>query len=131
MGSDDSTFEIFYVDDSKDDLFYLEYVRRRDNIPAALSCYADADTAYAALETRLSEGSPLPSVLVADLYMAPVGGADLILRIRADGRLSKLKAGICSGSDAIGDREAAATAGADFYVGKPLDMVALMNSFSP
>src|SRR5262249_21300709 len=65
-GMDGCTFEIFYVDDSRDDLFYLEYVRKKENVPVALACYPDAEAAYAALETRLSEGEPLPSVLVAD-----------------------------------------------------------------
>ena len=60
---------IIYVDDSRDDLFYLDYIRRKQQIDVDLFCFSTAETALAALEQRAAEGWALPELLVADLYM--------------------------------------------------------------
>ncbi|MGO8013157.1 hypothetical protein ACC715_36825, partial [Rhizobium ruizarguesonis] len=59
---------IFYVDDSKDDLFYLDYICRKQQIDVDLFCFSMDEMALEALETREAEGKAPPDLLVADLY---------------------------------------------------------------
>ena len=112
---------LFYVDDSKDDLFYLDYIRRKQQVDVHLFCFSNPQAAFEALEERLERGDSVPDVLIADLYMPLDSGSSLIARLRRDERFSAMRLGICSGSDAVEDRERALAAGADFYLEKPLD----------
>jgi CheY-like chemotaxis protein len=117
---------LFYVDDSRDDLFYLDYIRRKQRIDVALFTFSSADATFAALEQCINDGEAVPGLLIADLYMPLDDGVGLIMRLREDERFSLMRLGICSGSDAEEDRQRAIAAGADFYLEKPLDLAAIV-----
>jgi DNA-binding response OmpR family regulator len=119
---------LFYVDDSRDDLFYLDYIRKKQQIEVDLFCFPAADAAFEALEKRLEEGGAMPDILIADLYMPLDSGSGLVHRLRQDARFSAMRLGICSGSDAMEDRERALVAGADFYLEKPLDFAGILGN---
>jgi len=119
---------LFYVDDSRDDLFYLDYIRKKQQVDVDLFCFSTAQAAFEALEGRLEGGEGVPDILVADLYMPLDSGSGLIARLRRDDRFSGMQLGICSGSDAVEDRERALAAGADFYLEKPLDFVGIISN---
>jgi len=117
---------LFYVDDSRDDLFYLDYISRKQQLDVDLFCFSTAETALEALELRMAEGKGPPELLVADLYMPLDSGEGLVSRLRRDARFAGMRLCICSGSDAIEDRERAIAAGADFFLEKPLDLAAIL-----
>ncbi|ANL26540.1 response regulator CheY-like domain-containing protein [Rhizobium phaseoli] len=117
---------IVYVDDSRDDLFYLDYIRRKQQIDVDLFCFSTAETALEALKQRVAEGWAPPELLVADLYMPLDSGIGLVSSLRGDDRFSAMRLAICSGSDAAEDRARALEAGADFYLEKPLDLAAIV-----
>ncbi|ACE89692.1 MULTISPECIES: response regulator [Rhizobium] len=117
---------IVYVDDSRDDLFYLDYIRRKQQIDVDLFCFSTAETALEALKQRVAEGWAPPELLVADLYMPLDSGIGLVSSLRGDDRFSAMRLAICSGSDAAEDRARALEAGADFYLEKPLDLAAIL-----
>ena len=119
---------LFYVDDSRDDLFYLDYIRKKQQVDVDLFCFSTAQDAFEALEERLEAGEGVPDILIADLYMPLDSGSGLIARLRRDDRCSAMQLGICSGSDAVEDRERALAAGADFYLEKPLDLVGIVSN---
>lgn len=119
---------LFYVDDSRDDLFYLDYIRKKQQVDVDLFCFSAAQVAFEALETRLEGGEGVPDILIADLYMPLDSGSGLIARLRRDDRFSGMQLGICSGSDAVEDRERALAAGADFYLEKPLNLVGIISN---
>ncbi|TCU28142.1 response regulator receiver domain-containing protein [Rhizobium azibense] len=118
---------IFYIDDSRDDLFYLEYIRKKERVSVDLFCFATAEAALAALEDRSAERAALPDVLIADLYMPLDSGLALIARLRAQDRFKTMRLCVCSGSDAEEDRQRALVAGADSYLQKPLDFAAILH----
>jgi CheY-like chemotaxis protein len=120
--------ELFYIDDSRDDLFYLEYIRKKDRIDVALFCFSQAETAFVALKERLEKNEALPDLLIADLYMPLEGGLALVTDLSADIRFAGMKLGICSGSDAIEDRERVLAAGADFYLEKPVNLADIVHN---
>ncbi|MBY3596637.1 response regulator [Rhizobium bangladeshense] len=117
---------IVYVDDSRDDLFYLDYIRKKQQIDIDLFCFSTAETALEALKQRVAEGWAPPELLVADLYMPLDSGIGLVSSLRADDRFRTMRLAICSGSDADEDRTRAFEAGADFYLEKPLDLAAIV-----
>jgi DNA-binding response OmpR family regulator len=117
---------IVYVDDSRDDLFYLDYIRKKQQIDVDLFCFSTAETALEALKQRVAEGWSPPELLIADLYMPLDSGIGLVSRLRGDDRFSAMRLAICSGSDADEDRARALEAGADFYLEKPLDLAAIV-----
>lgn len=119
---------LFYVDDSRDDLFYLDYIKRKQQVDVDLFCFSTADAAFEALQTSLEAGDAMPDILIADLYMPLDSGSGLIERLRRDERFAAMRLGICSGSDAVEDRERALAAGADFYLEKPLDFAAIIGN---
>jgi len=119
---------LFYVDDSRDDLFYLEYIRKKQQVDVALFCFSTAQAAFEALEERLEGSEGVPDILIVDLYMPLDSGSGLIAQLRRDGRFSAMRLGICSGSDAVEDRERAFAAGADFYLEKPLDLAGIVDN---
>ncbi|ABC89443.1 putative two-component response regulator protein [Rhizobium etli CFN 42] len=117
---------IVYVDDSRDDLFYLDYIRKKQQIDVDLFCFSTAETALEALKQRVAEGWAPPELLVADLYMPLDSGIGLVSRLRGDDRFRTMRLAICSGSDADEDRARAFEAGADLYLEKPLDLAAIL-----
>ncbi|MBB4234972.1 response regulator [Rhizobium esperanzae] len=117
---------IIYVDDSRDDLFYLDYIRRKQQLEVDLFCFSTAETALAALEQRAAEGWALPELLVADLYMPLDSGIGLVSRLRLDDRFKAMRLAVCSGSDAAEDRARSLAAGADTYLEKPLDLASIL-----
>lgn len=117
---------VFYVDDSRDDLFYAQYVCRKEHPDIALSCFQTADAAFEALCLSAAKGLALPALLVVDLYMPVDSGIGLVTRLRADHRFASMRIAVCSGSDATADRERALACGADLYVEKPIDLSALV-----
>jgi CheY-like chemotaxis protein len=119
---------LFYVDDSRDDLFYLDYIRKKQQVDVDLFCFPTAQAAFEALEERLERGEGAPDILIADLYMPLDSGSGLIARLRQDDRFSTMQLGVCSGSDAVEDRERALAAGADFYLEKPLDFTRIIGN---
>lgn len=116
---------LFYVDDSRDDLFYIDYIRKKQKVDVDLFCFSTAQSAFEALEERLERGEGVPDILIADLYMPLDSGSGLIARLRGEDRFSAMRLGVCSGSDAAEDRERALAAGADFYLEKPLDLASI------
>lgn len=117
---------IVYVDDSRDDLFYLDYIRKKQQIDVDLFCFSTAETALEALKQRVAEGWAPPELLIADLYMPLDSGIGLVSRLRGDDHFRTTRLAICSGSDADEDRARAFEAGADLYLDKPLDLAAIV-----
>ena len=117
---------LFCVDDSRDDLFYLDYISRKQQIDVDLFCFSAAEAAFEALERRVADDKAVPELLIADLYMPLDSGIELMNRLRRDNRFEAMRLAICSGSDADEDRARALEAGADFYLEKPLDLAAII-----
>lgn len=112
---------IFYIDDSKDDLFYLDYMRRKGVLKAELVTFSEAQKAWEMLEERHRNGEPLPDLLIADLYMPLDGGLSLVQQVGSDPRFAAIRLGICSGSDAKEDRRRSLATGAHVFFLKPLN----------
>jgi CheY-like chemotaxis protein len=117
-----SPAEIFYVDDSPDDLFLANYQMRDGGLSVALKTFGTGIAALMDMERRAARGEALPSLLVADYYMPITDGPELFRLVRANPRFADVVLACCSGGDDPLDRKVAEEAGADFILAKPLDL---------
>jgi CheY-like chemotaxis protein len=117
-----SPAEIFYVDDSPDDLFLANYQMRAGGFVFALKTFNTGIAAIMDMERRVARGEALPRLLVADYYMPITDGPELFRLIRANHQFVDVMLASCSGGDDSRDRKVAEEAGADFVLDKPLDL---------
>lgn len=114
--------EVFYVDDSPDDLLLVDYQMRQGSYDIVLKTFSTGIAAIIDMERRVAGGEPLPGLLVADHYMPITDGPELFRLIRANRQLDGVLLASCSGGDDPNDRQAAKDAGAEFFLEKPLDL---------
>jgi CheY-like chemotaxis protein len=114
--------EIFYVDDSPDDRLFAEHMHRRGAAPFTLRLYSTGFSAILDLQRRAARQLKLPGLIVADHYMPVMDGPELLGLIRANPAFDGIALATCSGGDDLSERRAAAEAGAQFFLGKPLDL---------
>ena len=115
---------IVYVEDSEDEVFLTRIVFGRERVSPELVHYARFD----ALERDLENGA-LPelaeTLFVLDLNLKVSKGTDAVRRLRTLPVAASALIGVCTGSEDPADRRDAEEAGADFFVGKPLDAACL------
>ena len=115
---------IVYVEDSEDEVFLTRIVFGRERVSPELVHYARFD----ALERDLEDGL-LPelagTLFVLDLNLKVSKGTDAVRRLRTLPVVEGAVIGVCTGSEDPADRRDAEEAGADFFVGKPLDAACL------
>lgn len=114
--------EIFYVDDSPDDLFLANYQMRAGGFSFALKTFGSGIAAIVDMERRAARGEALPYLVIADYYMPITDGPEFFRLIRANPKFRGVLLASCSGGDDPHDRKTAEDAGADFILGKPLDL---------
>ena len=116
-------YEIFYVDDSPDDLLLVDSQLRGGAHNISLRTFSTGIAAIMDMERRVARGEPLPALLVADFYMPITDGPELFRLIRANSRFDAVRLASCSGGDDPHERQLAMDAGAEFFLEKPLDLV--------
>ncbi|WP_460826306.1 response regulator, partial [Massilia terrae] len=70
---------------------------------------------------RLLDGGPRPAIVFCDLRMPRLSGMDLLQRIRADARFSRLPFVLASAADERATVDQASVLGASGYLVKPFD----------
>jgi CheY-like chemotaxis protein len=114
--------EIFYVDDSPDDLLLVNYQMRSGSFDIVLKTFSTGIAVMMDMERRLARAERLPALVVADFYMPVVDGPELFRLIRANGRFDTVRLASCSGGDDPNDKQSARQAGAEFFLDKPLNL---------
>lgn len=114
---------LLFLDDSEDEVFITRLLLEKQRVGLELQAFATE----AELEASLAASAPeslFRSLLAIDMNLTLTTGSDVMDRLRRGGAGFML-AGICSGSEDPEDRRIAELAGADFYVGKPLNAARL------
>lgn len=115
---------IYFVDDSDDEIFITKIAFERQGIAAELLHYFDLDSYFEDVDARSDEEMKV-AMTVLDLNLTSAHGTEGLSRLRSHPVHSAHIAGICSGSDDPADQQSAQSAGANFFVSKPLDRAAL------
>lgn len=114
--------EVFYIDDSGDDRFFVEHNFTRGEYTYVLKVFETGIAAIMDLDRRVARGEKLPDLVVADYYMPVMDGPEFLRSLRANDAFQSIKLAICSGGDDPADLETAKAAGAEFVLAKPLDL---------
>ena len=114
---------ILVVEDSADDLLFLERAFRRVGVPMFYRSIGDGVDAMEFLrgDGRYADRAehPAPTHLILDLKIPRLSGLELLRWIRREGGPRDLKVVLLSSSDEPRDLEAAAELGVDRYFRKP------------
>jgi CheY-like chemotaxis protein len=129
--SDFNSRTILLVDDNEDDVFIMQSVFQKLQIPNPIQTLTDGDDAIAYLngDGRYSDRTryPLPTVVLLDLNMPRRNGFEVLAWIRAQPALKSLTVYILSASMRQVDVEQALALGANWYLIKPSQLEALMD----
>ena len=112
------------IDDSEDEVFLTRRLFKRSLIDLRIHHYATGEACLADAAIGDEEVTE-QSILIADLNLVTISGIDVIRSLRCTASFSTTIMGICSGSVNPADSIAARSAGADFFVEKPLNLTAL------
>jgi CheY-like chemotaxis protein len=129
--SDFNSQTILLVDDNEDDVFIMQSVFQKLQIPNPIQTITDGDDAIAYLngDGRYSDRTryPLPTVVLLDLNMPRRNGFEVLAWIRAQPTLKNLTVYILSASMRQVDVEQALALGANWYLIKPSQLEALID----
>lgn len=114
---------VVLVEDNPDDETLFREAWRRAHIAAPLVVVRDGAEAV----DRVTAPSPaaLPALVLLDLKLPSLSGAEVIARLRADPRTATVPVVVLSGSVGPHDIEACYAAGASSFLFKPADFAAL------
>lgn len=114
--------ELFYIDDSKHDIFFLTYQAKNQTAIDTITTFLTGGEAVAALRQRIDRREALPDAIVIDLYMPGSDGCDVLREIAEMEGSGGILLGVCSGSSSEFDHDRAMQAGAAAFFDKPLDL---------
>lgn len=115
---------LIFVDDSDDEVHLSKLLLQMQNVDIDLVHYSKFETLYDDLKTKPSK-EIAKAIIVLDLNLTIMKGTEAVEILKSDDRYTETIIGICTGSEDPADRKNAEEAGADFFVGKPLDVKSL------
>lgn len=112
---------IYLMDDSSDEIYMTRLMLERGRSGLDFRGFQNVNAFFEFLAFDI-EFDPLSAIIIVDMNIGLDRGTDLINRIRKlkDGNL--VTAGITTGSEDPLERSTAMRSGADFFVGKPIDI---------
>lgn len=117
--------KVVLVDDSEDEIFMAKIFFKRQKIDAELEAFTHLDGLFSAI--KQPDFNMMDTLIVIDLNLTVCKGTEGIEKIRSLSQGKDALVGISTGSEDPADKISAIEAGADFFVGKPLDRNTLLN----
>lgn len=114
---------ILFVEDNPDDVDLTMIAFRKNNIANEVHVARDGAEAIDYLFSKGPDGAfrPLPAVVLLDLNLPKIDGHEVLSRIRADERTSRLPVVILTSSKMEEDIARSYDLGANSYIRKPVD----------
>jgi CheY-like chemotaxis protein len=109
---------IVLVDDSADDLFFIERIMRKQGITNPVVTFTDSTKAIVYFTDLGVHQSATPCAILTDLKMPKVDGFGLVEWIRTQRYLDGMYVGVISSSGFAQDRDRAERSGAQAYYTK-------------
>ncbi|WP_437678315.1 response regulator [Sorangium sp. So ce131] len=113
---------ILFVEDDPDDAHLTQRALRKAGINRPIVHVWDGEAALDYLFPQQGSPPELPAVVLLDLKLPKVGGAEVLRRIRADQRTRRLPVVVLTSSKERRDLEHCYDAGVSSYVCKPIGM---------
>lgn len=116
--------DLHFIDDSQDECAITRLLLKKEKIRINLLTYSDFNAFF-----QLIHADPVldlkSNIVVIDLNLIVSSGVDAVRELRKYREYDEMIIGICTGSEDPKDRLDAMQAGADFFVTKPLNGVAI------
>lgn len=114
-----SELHVLLVDDNEDDRFLTSRMLRKLPLPVRLEVARDGVEALCLLQG--SDAAPPPSLVILDLQLPRVSGAEVLERLRAVPETRDIPVVVVSASGHPMDLDRCRELGANAYLTKPLD----------
>jgi chemotaxis family two-component system response regulator Rcp1 len=120
---------ILLAEDNDGDVYLVRRALDRKGLSHELVVAHNGEEALAWLEghTGLSNGSSVPDLIMLDLNLPRVDGAQLLSHIRKTDSFSRTPVIVLTSSDSPKDRQMALELGANLYFRKPTDLASFMD----
>lgn len=109
------------IEDNPADAFLVREAIERYTTGVKVQTIRDGETAIRLIERADAEQTSCPALILLDLNLPTKTGGEVLARIRASKRCSKVPVVVVTSSDSTLDRACASALGADSYFHKPPD----------
>lgn len=124
---------ILLVEDSSDDVFFMEYGLKKAQIDNPVHVVSDGQAAVDYLSGAGKYGNradyPLPTIIFLDLKLPCFSGFDVLTWMRGQPGLAQIPVFVLTGSSEERDKTRAQELGAKAYLVKPPDQAMLRRAF--
>ncbi|TRZ67761.1 MAG: response regulator [Methanothrix sp.] len=118
--------KIMLVEDNPDDVDLTIRDLKKNDLDRDLHVTADGRETLDALETLADTRSPLPDLILLDIGLPDLSGLDLLRKLKADHRFSRIPVVMLTGSEMVQDIQKSYDLGAVSYLMKPISVDELM-----
>lgn len=116
---------ILLVEDNRGDIVVVRLSLQKHRIEHTLQVVNDGDDALNYI-ARMGQNVPFPDLLLLDLNLPKVDGADVLRAFRRRPDCAHVPVIVLTSSDAQSDREQMAALGISYYFKKPTDLDSFM-----
>jgi chemotaxis family two-component system response regulator Rcp1 len=118
---------ILLAEDNDGDIFLVRRALEKRGVPHQLTVARNGEEALELLErAESSRDSEAPGLILLDLNLPKIDGAQVLSRIRKTTAFSTTPVIVLTSSDSPRDRESALALGANVYFRKPTDLQSFM-----
>jgi two-component system, response regulator len=121
---------IIVADDSPDDRYLIQMVFDHGELQAEVEFVTDGDELIQLLKGKAGGGDPLPDLVLLDLNMPRMGGADALKEIRRSPELQGIPIVVLTTSSATDDINTTQALDANGFLTKPSDFNEYLEIFS-
>ena len=119
-GNSSMLAKVLLVDDNQAEIVLATCLLRKDSVQLNLTSLQDGTEVIDHLLQQASE-STLPDLVLLDINMPTMNGKDVLSKMMRENSLKDIPVVMCSGSDALRDKEESKSLGASGYIVKPLN----------
>lgn len=126
--TDQPVVRILLAEDNDGDIFLVRRALEKKGVPHELTVARNGEEALELLDrAEKSPSSEAPELILLDLNLPKIDGAQVLSRIRKTNAFSATPVIVLTSSDSPKDRESALALGANVYFRKPTDLQSFMH----
>ncbi len=114
----------YVIEDSEDEVYLTRLLFDREKVALEIRHFFEYEKFYSTV-VNSDEEDVQTSLTIVDLNLKLSNGIDAVAALKSEASGASRLVGICSGSEDPADKADAKTAGADFFVSKPLNLNAI------
>ena len=117
--NDIKPYEIFLIEDNKDDVFLISLAVKECGINANIQTANNGETAINILKKNIENNEKSPDLIILDINLPRVTGLEVLKEIKLLKPISSIPVVIFTSSDSTSDMNCSYVQGADLFIRKP------------